>query len=168
MHWTLLWKTPLYRAHPPPKLLISGGQVQRPKSTELTSGGYWRSRYSQRSGWYASYRKTFLFQNILASLINLLFDSSFGKLNRWFIIKKSHFLYYNVESRDTFISSENKINLREGSIFVNNVNSFLSISSTSPQEPIICQFSGIMIYISMYGVCGCHIVTSLTICLMFP
>ena len=40
---------------------------------------------------------------------------------------------------------------REGSIFVNNDNRFLSIPLTWTQEPMICQVFGIIIYIGVYG-----------------
>ena len=38
-----------------------------------------------------------------------------------------------------------------GSILVNNDNSFISIPTAWPQESIICQILGIMIYIGVHG-----------------
>ena len=38
-----------------------------------------------------------------------------------------------------------------GSILVNNDNSYIYIPSALPQEPMICQFMGIIIYIDDYG-----------------
>ena len=48
---------------------------------------------------------------------------------------------------------------KEGSIPLNNGNSFLSIPSDRPQESIICQFLGIIIYISVYGAYVLHFLT---------
>ena len=42
---------------------------------------------------------------------------------------------------------------KEGSILGNNDNSLLSIPSAWPQEPMICQFWGIIIYIGDYEAC---------------
>ena len=41
---------------------------------------------------------------------------------------------------------------REGHILVNNDDSFPFVPSAWPQEPTICQFLGIIIYIGVYGV----------------
>ena len=55
-------------------------------------------------------------------------------------IVDSYFLHYNVKSRVSLTSSENKINLNRegGSIFVNNDNSFLTAKFAWLKEPLIC------------------------------
>ena len=53
---------------------------------------------------------------------------------------------------------------REDFILVKNDNSVLSVPSAWPEEPIICQFLGIIIYIGVYGVCFRHFLTCFEFC----
>ena len=48
---------------------------------------------------------------------------------------------------------------REGSLLVNNGNSFLSIATAWTQEPILCPLLGIIIYIGVCGICARHFLT---------
>ena len=69
--------------------------------------------------------------------------------------------YYNVKHQVSFVTNEIKIILmeREGSTLENNDNSILSIPFARPQEQIY-QLLGIIICISVYGVCVRHFLRS--------